>query len=551
MRPRIPDGRRHSCRTRARRGVDQLNARYGARPLLPVPSRAAMERGRTSLDGMGAQARQARRSSTACCAARTDTSFTVASRRPRRCCRRFATSSRSTPTRSCRCDAARRLVGDARASAQPAALRSSAAARRPRATASCSRASASACVSANRTRFAQVFSGHVGIDPYTTRGVGRLPGSLPRGQLRRQGHLRRRRVRGRARRTRAREPRCSATISSRASTRAPALVHRHPAASTIIRRTTRRSRRGSTAGSAATGRSSGWLLAHACPMRTARHAVREYAAAALRAGRSSTTCAAACCRRRLWRCSLAGWTCLPGAPALLDAAGAAGARVSGVHPASARSLGEPRARVCRCATHRRAERDALVHESRAGRVSRSSLLAHQAVVHGSTRSAARSWRLLVTRRGLLEWSRRPIGAATGASTRGTRSAHDVAGAGARAGDRRCSRVAWSRRHALLARRCRCCCCGSSRRSSSWWAEHGRWRTPAARRRTRNALTLRVLARQHLAVLRDVRRRRPINWLPPDNFQEDRQDAASRTARRRRTSACQLLVARSRPTTSAT
>ena len=34
--------------------------------------------------------------------------------------------------------------------------------------------------SASRTSFAQVFSGHVGIDPYTTRGLGRLPGPLSR-----------------------------------------------------------------------------------------------------------------------------------------------------------------------------------------------------------------------------------------------------------------------------------------------------------------------------------------------------------------------------------
>ena len=46
--------------------------------------------------------------------------------------------------------------------------------------------------SASRTPFALVFSGHVGIDPYTTRGFRRLSGSVSRGQLRRQGHLRRR-----------------------------------------------------------------------------------------------------------------------------------------------------------------------------------------------------------------------------------------------------------------------------------------------------------------------------------------------------------------------
>ena len=64
--------------------------------------------------------------------------------------------------------------------------------------------------------------GTSGVDPYTTAVVRRLSGPVSRGQLRRQGHLRRRRLRGSARRAACRRTRCSATTSSRASTRAPA-----------------------------------------------------------------------------------------------------------------------------------------------------------------------------------------------------------------------------------------------------------------------------------------------------------------------------------------
>ena len=76
-------------------------------------------------------------------------------------------------------------------------------------------------VSAGRTFFAQIFSGHVGVDPYTTAVSDRLPGHVRRGQLRRQGHLRRRRVRALRSPAASRRTRFSATICSRASTPAP------------------------------------------------------------------------------------------------------------------------------------------------------------------------------------------------------------------------------------------------------------------------------------------------------------------------------------------
>ena len=65
-------------------------------------------------------------------------------------------------------EAGRRLVGHAVASAEPAALRRAPRSASRKATASCSRASASASSAPNRTMFSRVFSGHVGVDPYTT-----------------------------------------------------------------------------------------------------------------------------------------------------------------------------------------------------------------------------------------------------------------------------------------------------------------------------------------------------------------------------------------------
>ena len=89
-------------------------------------------------------------------------------------------------------------------------------------------------------------------------GLGRLPGPLPRGQLRRQGHLRRRRVRGGARESRAREraaePRPVRRLVRARRAGAPTSI-----SSTTTRRTTWPSRRASTAGRAATGRSLRWL----------------------------------------------------------------------------------------------------------------------------------------------------------------------------------------------------------------------------------------------------------------------------------------------------
>jgi hypothetical protein len=75
------------------------------------------------------------------------------------------------------------------------------------ATRSCSRASRSRWRAPERSRFARLFAGDTGHRPVHARRVRRLPGRVRRGLVRRQGHLRRRRLPAGARRQAAREPR--------------------------------------------------------------------------------------------------------------------------------------------------------------------------------------------------------------------------------------------------------------------------------------------------------------------------------------------------------
>ena len=130
-------------------------------------ARGAGTPARTALDGMGAQARQARRVQPA--AARRDrhqlqpSSTAISSVLPS--IRYVITLDSDTQLPLEAGAAPGRHAG---ASAQPAALRRRGCSGSPRATASSSRASQVSVESASRTAFAQVFAGHVGIDPYTT-----------------------------------------------------------------------------------------------------------------------------------------------------------------------------------------------------------------------------------------------------------------------------------------------------------------------------------------------------------------------------------------------
>ena len=110
-------------------------------------------------------------------------------------------------------------------------------------------------VSANRTPFARVFSGPRRHRSVHDRGLRRLPGPVPRGQLRRQGHLRRRRVRGGAGRTACPENTLLSHDLFEGFYARAGLVHRHPPRRRLPVPLSDASPRGSTAGSAATGRS--------------------------------------------------------------------------------------------------------------------------------------------------------------------------------------------------------------------------------------------------------------------------------------------------------
>ena len=276
-------------------------------------------------------------------------------------------------------------------------------------------------------------------------GVRRLSGSLPRRQLRRQGHLRRRRVRSRARRTACPRTRCSATICSKGSTRGPACAPTS-SSSTTTRRTTWRSRRGSTDGCAATGRSCAGCGARV-PDANGR-AVSATRCRSSRAGRSSTTCAAACCRRRWSRCSPPDGRCLPGSRAAVDGAGGPGAGLSGVRP------GRPLARraacaACRCASTSPRERDNLVTSARqVAALERRSWRTRAGVMARRHRADARGacW----SRAGACSNGSPPIAPRSVDAVVRRRSATDVGGAGAGRRDRRCSWRCRARRVCLLA-----------------------------------------------------------------------------------------------------
>ena len=328
------------CWRRARRRSTPQRAPR-RRPLLPVPSRAPLERRRAVLDGMGAQARQAARVQPA--AARRDRyELRRAARRSRRCCRRSATSSRSIPTRSCRWRRARRLVGTL---SHPL----------------------------NRPRF----------DPGAARdrGLRRAPaaGRGERGQ--RQPHarfadlLRPRRHRSRTRPPSPTSTRTSSTraaTSARASTTSTRSRRRSTAASRRTRCSATTCSRASFARaglctditSSTTTRRTICVRGAAAPLGPRRLADRALALAhgARRARPAVPNTLPAIARWKILdnlRRSLLppallallrrGLDVLPGSPRALDHAGAAGARLPRLH--AGRPVGdEPRRAACRCAS---------------------------------------------------------------------------------------------------------------------------------------------------------------------------------------------------------
>ena len=211
-------------------------------------------------------------------------------------CPTCSTSSRSTPTRSCR---ATPRGNSSAAMAHPlnrARYDERRAARRAKATASCSRAWRSACQAPSRSRFARLFGGEPGIDPYTRAvsdvyqdlfGEGSFIGKgiydvdafeqcarrtasrKPHPQPRSAGRLLRAR---RAAERRAAVRGLSAQLSAPTCSAAPSLDPRRLA-----------------------DRRAGCCRACPAPGGAASAAIR---CRRCRAGRSSTTCGAAWCRRR-------------------------------------------------------------------------------------------------------------------------------------------------------------------------------------------------------------------------------------------------------------
>ena len=205
------------------------------RSVLPVSPRAALESVRAALDGMGAQTRQAGGVQPA--AARRDRH--QLRRAPRRH-RRILPSVRYVITldsdTQLPMEAARRLVGTLshplnRPRFDP---------RLQRVTEGYGVLQPRVAVSTGQRQPHDVRAGLLRARRRRSvhnRRVGRLSGPVSRRQLRRQGHLRRRRVRSGAGRTGCRKTRCSATISSRDPTPAPGCA---PTSiwSTTTRRTT-------------------------------------------------------------------------------------------------------------------------------------------------------------------------------------------------------------------------------------------------------------------------------------------------------------------------
>ena len=408
-----------------------------------------------------------------------------------------STSSRSTPTRSCR--AMRRGSWSARWR-----IRSIVRASTPRcngsdrrATASCSRASATSLPSANRSRYARLFGGEPGIDPYT-RAVSDVYQDLLRRRLvHRQGHLRRRRVRAGARRAVSRKPHPQPR-SARGLLRALGaasdveLYEDYPARYSA-------DVAAGTAGSAATGRSPGGCCrsvpgaggAASSESALAAVAVEDLRQSAAQSRPAGADCCCCCWAGRAAPCRGCGrWSC----SAILAAAAADRAR--GRAAAQARRTCRPAQHFVRftCARARRAALSRRCFRSPAFRSRRGSAL--DAIVRTHVADARHAPRLLEwTPRASCDRRDRAIALVGLASV-------DVDRAGDRARDGRLPGCA--NPPALPVAAARSCCSGSLSPALAWWLSRP---LRAARRAAhRRAGRLPAQARAaDLGVFRDLRR----------------------------------------------
>ena len=285
--------------------------------------------------------------------------------------------------------------------------------------------------SAAGSLFARTYAGHTGVDPVHDRRLRRLPGPLRRGHLHRQGPLRRRRLRGGARRPRAGE-RAALARPVRGALRAHGAGHRRrgrrrlplerarpraPAAPLGARRLADPAVAVSRACRRATGIAAQPPAAHRALEDPRQPAAQPGAAGDARscscsAGPSCRATPRVWTRRRAWR----RW----------------------------RSRSRPSRSRC-CAVRAAASRGRVflrtagedLKTGRGARRAAARLHGQRGVASGCTRSAITLVRLGVTRRRLLEWETAAASAARG-------------GAGAAA---RASSAAWRRARCWRSRRC--------------------------------------------------------------------------------------------------
>ena len=246
-RRRRPAGGGHGRHRAAQRPLSERGRR---RSLPPAPSPPRSGTRRSAVDGLGAQARQAARAQPpaarrdrhdvprrqAIAAVPADVRYVITldadTRLPRDAVRRLV-GKMAHPLNRPRFDPRRGRVVEGYGVLQP-------------------RVTPSLPVGAEGSLFQRIFSSNSGHRSLRVGGLRRLPGPVRRRLLHRQGHLRRRRLRGRAAGPRSRQARCSATTCSRASSRARAWSPTSKWSRSFPRATTWR-RRASIAGRAATG----------------------------------------------------------------------------------------------------------------------------------------------------------------------------------------------------------------------------------------------------------------------------------------------------------
>ena len=305
-----------------------------------------------------------------------------------------ATSSRSTPTRCSRPTRRPLLVGALAHPAQPRGLRSRT---RPRGARLRHPAAAGRRLAAERQPLGLRVDplGAPRRGPVHHRGLRRLSGPVRRGELHRQGDLRRRRVRAGDARPLPREHAALAR-PDRGELRARRPGHRHhrlrrlphplpdlhPAQAPLDPR-----------------RLAAAALADAGGCR-GRTAPSPTGCRCSRAGRSSTTCAAAPSRWRSWSSWSAGWLLLPGSPIRWTLLGLGAIAAPWIVSLLLAVLRPPLDKSWR-AYYAAVGRDAIDQRSSRSRWPSSSSRTRP----GSrpTRSSARCWRMLVSRRHLLEW----------------------------------------------------------------------------------------------------------------------------------------------------